>query len=269
MLPSQPNIRQRLAAAALSAVLPGAGQLLLGQRRKALLFFALLATTALAFFLLRLPAFYPGLISVVWMCLLLSVFAVCSAFFSRSAHTSARPSWWWLPLVLAFVYISINLIFTSLLVASGFRTLKFMSSSMEPTLSAGERFILDANYYHHHPPGRDDLVAIRRDGGVTVKRIIAIDGDTIEGKDRQIFRDGHSLSEPFIQHQLRVSGYTWLDTFGPVSVPAGKYFVIGDNRDISLDSRSPEIGLVDKQSIVGKPLYSYRLYGHPLSRRLD
>jgi signal peptidase I len=60
-----------------------------------------------------------------------------------------------------------------------------------------------------------------------------------------------------------------MDTFGPTTIPSGKFFVMGDNRDISLDSRSADFGLVDARSIVGKPLYGYRIIGSPHSWELN
>jgi signal peptidase I len=155
------------------------------------------------------------------------------------------------------VYVGFNLVFTPLFLASGFRALKFNSQSMETTLQVGDQFIIDQTYYGRHRVGRNDLVVMRREGYQTVKRVIAIGGDTIEGKDRQVMVNGQVVVEPFVQH----SGpgiNPQLDTFDAVAVPAGKYFVMGDNRDISLDSRMPKVGLVDAQAIVGKPLYIYR-----------
>lgn len=139
---------------------------------------------------------------------------------------------------------------------------------MEPTFFAGDKFVIDELYYRHQPPHRGDLVFMRFEDVVTVKRIIAIPGDTIRGENRAVYLNGKLLVESYIQHKLRTSGADWLDTFGPVAVPSGKYFVIGDNRDISLDSRKPEYGLLDDRSIVGEPLYGYRTVGNPPSWEL-
>jgi signal peptidase I len=79
--------------------------------------------------------------------------------------------------------------------------------------------------------------------------------------------NGHPLSESFIWHKFPNSHNPAIDIFGPTTVPAGKYFVLGDNLDISSDSRN--FGLVDANAIVGKALYSYQFMSAPLSRRLD
>jgi signal peptidase I len=152
-----------------------------------------------------------------------------------------------------------NIIFTSLLLSSGLRALRFTSTAMEPTLSPGDKFIYDVHYYRQHPCERDDLGVMLIEGVPTVKRVIAVAGDTIEGKNQQILLNGHLLDEPFAQHPRGGGTDPRQDTFGPVTVSVGKYFVIGDNRDTSRDSRMSEFGQADRDAIVGRPLYIYRL----------
>ena len=263
------RVKRPLVAAALSTLLPGAGQVFLKQHRKAAVLFVVLVATSIGFWPLRLPRSYPGLLSLLWVCLLLSLFAICDAIFTREGQASGGLSKWWIVAAIPLAYIGTNICFTSLLLASGFRSLQFASSSMEPTLLVGDKFIFDTTSYHRGPERRGDLVVLRRNGFLTVKRIVATGGDTIEAKQRQIFLNGELQNEPFIQHEFPIGSNPQLDTFGPISIPKGKYFVVGDNRDISLDSRMPDFGLVDAQSIVGKPLYAYRLRGTPHSRSLN
>jgi signal peptidase I len=203
------------------------------------------------------------------MCLLLSLFAVYNALMARDSPASARISRWWILLGIPLSYIGVNMIFTPLLLASGFRPFKFASSSMQPTIAAGDKFVTDTRYYRNQPEKRGDLVLLRTQDAFTVKRIIAIAGDSIQGKERQIFLNGNQQFEPYIQHKFAPGANPDLDTFGPLTIPAGKYFVMGDNRDVSLDSRTASFGLVDESAILGKPLYGYRITGNPLSWSLN
>jgi len=141
-----------------------------------------------------------------------------------------------------------------------------------------ERIVADMNYYHKHPGHRGEVVIVRRQSDssavptagqdpLIVKRIIAIGGDTIEGKDGQIFLNSQIESEPYLKPTFPLGSHLQPDRFGPVVVPIGKYFVMGDSRDISLDSR--RFGPVDASSIVGKALYVYQFQGQPLSRELN
>ena len=155
------------------------------------------------------------------------------------------------------------LIFTLLLIGSGFHTFKFASSSMEPMISVGDKFVADSRYYQRHSPNRDDLVLVQTGNAVTVKRIIAIGGDTIEGKQREIFLNNQVQNEPFVQHKFKAGLEPELDTFGPIKIPPDKYFLMGDNRDISLDSRTSSFGLIDASAIVGRPLYGYHIIDKP------
>ena len=251
------NLKWHLIAAVLSTVLPGAGQFVLGRRQKAIILLALLIAVSIGFWVLRLPRSFPGLILLVWSGLLLSFYAVYDALLARNAES--RLSRWWLLLCIPLTYLGFNFILTSLLLTSGFRALRFASTAMEPTLFARDKFIYDADFYRHQSERRNDLVVMRIEGSLTVKRIAATPGDTIEGRDRQILLNGVVQAEPFVQHCRPVGTNPTLDTFGPVTVPAHKYFVLGDNRDISRDSRLPDFGLVDEQSMAGKPLYIYRI----------
>jgi signal peptidase I len=273
--PASHNLRRHLIAAALSALLPGAGQLFLGKRLKGMILLVLLVTIASGFWPLRLPRSFLGVLLITWACLPLWLFAIFDALVGRDEKSQGRLSKWWLLAVLPLCCIGGNIFFTSLLFASGFRPLRVAASSMEPTIMRDERIVADMNYYHKHQGHRGEVVIVSRQSDSSsvptagqdllfVKRIIAIGGDTIEGKDQQLFLNGQIQREPFVNP---LGSHLQLDRFGPVVVPSGKYFVMGDSRDISLDSRS--FGPVDASSIVGKALYVYRFQGQPLSRELN
>ncbi len=71
-----------------------------------------------------------------------------------------------------------------------------------------------------------------------------------------MFVNGQMITEPYVQH-TSPNPLDWTINFGPITVGNRKYFVMGDNRDVSLDSRWPAFGLVDRESIAGKPLYVF------------
>ncbi|NWF98641.1 MAG: signal peptidase I [Nitrospirae bacterium] len=87
-----------------------------------------------------------------------------------------------------------------------------------------------------------------------IKRVIAVEGDTIEGRDKIIYVNGQPLNEPYIRHFDNFV-FPNRDNFGPITVPPNKFFVMGDNRDNSRDSR--EWGFVDMKDIKGKALIIY------------
>jgi signal peptidase I len=128
---------------------------------------------------------------------------------------------------------------------------------MERAITQGDHIVADMRYYRSRRPVRRDIIIFLRDGKFLVKRVIAISGDSIEGQNNVIFVNGKEQDEPYVEHTSRAARLNWMSKFGPTYIPNGRYFVMGDNRDVSLDSRSAEFGLVDDNSIVGKALYIF------------
>lgn len=131
------------------------------------------------------------------------------------------------------------------------------TSSMETTVMAGDRILVNRLSYVFGEPERGDIVTfIYPDDGETLylKRILGLPGETIEGKDGMIYIDGEPLGQDYTDE---VS----YDAFGPFQVPEGAYFMMGDNRDDSWDSRYWEHKFVKKEDIIGKAAVSY--FPHP------
>ena len=127
---------------------------------------------------------------------------------------------------------------------------------MEKTILRGDIFTADMRYYHSRRPARREVIVFLRGRTFYVKRAVALGGDSIQGKDNEIFVNGEEQDEPYVEH-TDARAPDWMNNFGPLTIPNGKYFVMGDNRDVSFDSRAAEFGLVDVGSIIGKPLYVY------------
>jgi signal peptidase I len=121
-----------------------------------------------------------------------------------------------------------------------------------PTLLKDEKFSADMNPFE---AGRGDLVLFDHEGQLLLKRVIAVGGDVIEGRDLKVFLNGNLLDEPYIQHTAkRPLGMKTLETFGPIRVSVGMLFVAGDNRDYSFHSRDPKFGLVSRGDVRGRPI---------------
>ncbi len=241
----------------MSAIVPGAGQLFLGQRRKGVILLLIFAALLVGFWPLRLLRFYAGLVLLSCGWIVLYFYAACSAQLARSDQTGLRPSRSWLVAVLPVTALTLGLLGRGATLASGFRSFIMPSTSMEKTILRGDQLLADMRYYHSRRPSRREVIIfLREDGTFYVKRTIALGGDSIQGKDNAIFVNGQEQDEPYVEH-IGQQNPDWFNNFGPVTIPKGKYFVLGDNRDVSFDSRATEFGLVDEGSIVGKPLYMY------------
>lgn len=129
-------------------------------------------------------------------------------------------------------------------------------SSMEPTLSDGDCILVQMAGYQ---PSPGDIVAIKAGGESKekhlVKRIIAQGGQTvqIDFETGMVFVDGERLTEPYIAEATHLSG----DIVFPVTVPPDSYFVLGDNRNNSQDSRGSALGCVPRQDIEGKAFFRF------------
>jgi signal peptidase I len=256
--PGSPGKNRRLWAAVLSAVVPGSGQILVGAKRKGFVLLLAFGVFVIAMWPGRVLATYAGLVLSVFPFLALVLYATCNALLGRSQPAPSRPSRWWLLLFIPVAILSMSLEYRLLGNAAGLRSFSLPSTSMEKTLLQGDQFIVDMHYYHHHSPAHGDLVVFRRSNIFMVKRIIAVGGDTIEANYGTIYLNGEVLTESYVEHIQGGSILRELNTFGPITVPVGQYFVMGDNRDMSYDSRFKDFGVVSEEMISGKPLYVYQ-----------
>ncbi|MHC0039113.1 signal peptidase I [Pseudoneobacillus sp. C159] len=131
-------------------------------------------------------------------------------------------------------------------------------ASMEPTLHNQEKIFVSkiaaVNGFH-----RGEIVIIEGDVDNYVKRIIGIPGDKIEVRNDQLFINGKVVEESYLSYNREVAeqmGLFLTDDIEPITVPANHYYVMGDNRLVSMDSRNG-LGLIKKDDIVGKLEFVY------------
>ena len=129
--------------------------------------------------------------------------------------------------------------------------------SMEPTLQAGDRVVISGLMY---TPEQGDIVILSDDNVLKkqlVKRVIAIEGQTVEiDAEGKVWVDGVQLEESYLKASTELGNVTY-----PVVVGQGEVFVMGDNRSESLDSRDSQIGLVDVEDIKGRILFRFYPFG--------
>lgn len=154
--------------------------------------------------------------------------------------------------LLWFFEILVTLAFAALVAIVLFQSVTMQESSMEPTLAVGDRYFMNRVIYKFSSPQRGDVIVFRTNGSddaaLHIRRVIGLPGETIQIVDGQILIDGETYKEgkdfPVISNGGMAAS--------PVSLESGEYFVLGDNRNNSEDSRYGDIGKVHKKYITGK-----------------
>ncbi len=129
--------------------------------------------------------------------------------------------------------------------------------SMDPTFGEGQFLIVSRAHYWFEEPERGDVVVFHAPSKLDedyIKRVIGVPGDHIESRDQQLYLNGALLDEPYLAEACSLFSCrdeVWAE------VPPGSYFVLGDNRNSSVDSRRVSVGFVDKELLVGKVLFRY------------
>jgi signal peptidase I len=130
------------------------------------------------------------------------------------------------------------------------QSVQVVGESMVPTLRANGHYLLNRWALREHNPQRRDVVVIRDpvDNGFSVKRVIALAGESVHFKDGKVYVNGKELTEPYLTPGTHTYTYSQLkEQF--ITCGKDQYFVLGDNRLKSLDSRY--YGPVPRQNILG------------------
>jgi signal peptidase I len=134
-----------------------------------------------------------------------------------------------------------------------YQPVKVEGTSMMPTLDDQERVFINKFVYKLEPIERGDVVVFRypRDTAKSyIKRVVAVAGDRVKIEDGVVFVNGHRMSEPYVP-----DAYEDVRSYPETVVPAHCYFVLGDHRNLSNDSR--DFGPVDEDFIYGKAVFGY------------
>jgi signal peptidase I len=139
-------------------------------------------------------------------------------------------------------------VYATLIVTFGFQVARVEGQSMAPTLEDQDRLIVNKLHYRLDAPVVGDIVMLyypRDPDKSFVKRVIGEPGDTIRVENGRVFRNDVPMRDDFIAEEYRSH-----DDWGPEVIPEGYYFVMGDHRNNSSDSRT--WGFVPKKYIIGK-----------------
>src|SRR5579862_1687808 len=134
-----------------------------------------------------------------------------------------------------------------------YQPVKVEGTSMQPLLSDQERIFINKFVYRFEPIERGDVVVfwypLDRSKSF-IKRVVGLPGETIELRRGKLFIDGKSIGEPYVPASFFDGG-----SYGPLTIPPASYFVMGDHRDSSNDSRM--FGAVSREYIYGKAVFAY------------
>jgi len=166
----------------------------------------------------------------------------------RFSFLSAKPRW------VHWLFDWAETIIVALLLALAIRAFFLQvfwipSGSMEPTLDIGDRIVVDKVSYYFRDPARMEIVVFRQvasfDGSKKdlIKRLVGLPGETLEIKEGIIYINGKALEE---KHTMNPD----FSNFGPVEIPPDAYFVMGDNRPASADSRY--FGFLPRRNLIGR-----------------
>lgn len=165
------------------------------------------------------------------------------------------------------VYVGIVLAITFLIITFVGQRTHVSGESMENTLDDGDQLIVDKLTYRFHDPERFDIIVFPfryKDNTYYIKRIIGLPGETVQIVDGEIYINGELLEESYGREVMQDAGLA----AEPITLGDDEYFVLGDNRNYSSDSRDPSVALIHRKEIIGRawvriwPLRSFGVLKH-------
>ena len=243
-------------AALLTFLAPGAGHLYAGHVRRGILLH--LASYVIVTALVAVFVYGPSGAAVVILPLIV-VFAYVLFVAVDAWRSASRPTFllrrrrWMAAAALVLFSVVVGDAYLTRLRSAAGEAFRISSTSMEPTLLAGDYVYIEA----HSPTSvrRDQLLVWDASIGPRLQRVVGLPGDTLQMTGQRLLRNGAAVAEPYAQYDPEVSDSVAPRRWGPLVVPQDSVFLLGDNRDNSYDSRY--VGFVPVDSARGRPTRIY------------
>jgi signal peptidase I len=260
-------------AGILSYLVPGLGQVYNGQAALGLLFYAIYSIWGSIFFLISMtamrgsfrqytiPLIFFFLITSLAALLAIIVHAIRNAIKRKHLFKPKRYNKFVIYLAVILICQGTDYAIRKTIGDILIKPYRIPTSSMSPTIEAGDLLLTDKLAFSRENPTRGDVVLFahpKKTGSHYIYRLIGAPGDSVEIREKKVFINGIQLHEPYahyIDAKTLKPESSKRDYFGPIIIPEREYFLLGDNRDNCLDSRF--WGTVDRKLILGKPTIIY------------
>lgn len=149
------------------------------------------------------------------------------------------------------VYIAIIIGLTWLIITFVGQRTRVSGHSMEATLHDGDNLIVDKLSYHFREPKRFEIIVFpyrHKENTYYIKRIIGLPGETVQVKNGYVYINGEKLDENYGLEVMEDAGIA----AEPIELGEDEYFVLGDNRNHSSDSRDPSVGILHRDELIGR-----------------
>ena len=149
------------------------------------------------------------------------------------------------------VYIAVIIGLTWLIITFVGQSTRVSGHSMEATLHDGDNLIVDKLSYRFRDPKRFEIIVFpyrHKENTYYIKRIIGLPGETVQVKDGYVYIDGEKLDENYGLEVMEDAGIA----AEPIELGEDEYFVLGDNRNHSSDSRDPSVGILHRDELIGR-----------------
>ena len=169
----------------------------------------------------------------------------------NAADTVKKTSGFWKELGSWILYFLFVIAITYLIITFVGQRTKVDGHSMEPALSNGDNLIVDKLSFRFRDPQRYEVIVFpyqHAENTYYIKRIIGLPGETVQVKDGAVYINGEQLAEHFGAEPMVNAGIA----AEPITLGEDEYFVLGDNRNHSSDSREPSVGVLKRDQLIGR-----------------